>query len=61
MDNFHILEKIFIKLHLSWIVPIFLREKCIYIQNKHKGKKTKTHKVNDTKTVESIKYKPILS
>ena len=31
------------------------------VQNKHKGNKTKTNKVNDTKTVENIKYEPVLS
>ena len=31
------------KLHLSWIVSIFLRKK--YVQNKHKGNKTKTKPV----------------
>ena len=31
------------------------------VQNKHKRNKTKTNKVSDTKTVENIKYEPILS
>ena len=31
------------------------------VQNKHKGNKTKTNKVNNTKTIENIKYEPILS
>ena len=30
------------------------------IENKHKGNKTKTNKVNDKKTVENITYEPIL-
>ena len=33
----------------------------MYVQNKHKGNKAKTNKVNDTKTVENIKYEGILS
>ena len=36
----------------------FLRKDLI---NKHKGNETKTNKVNDTKTVENIKYEPTLS
>ena len=30
----------------------------MYVQNKHKGNKTKT--ITEAKTVESIKYEPIL-
>ena len=30
------------------------------VQTKHKRNKTKTNKVSDTKTVENIKYEPIL-
>ena len=45
-------------MHLSWLVPIFYEKN---VQNKRKGNKTKTNKVNDTTTVENIKYEPILS
>ena len=34
--------------------------KNVYVQNKHKANKTK-NKVNEVKTVEKIKYEPILS
>ena len=43
---------------LSWLMPIFYEKN---VQNKHKGNKTTTNKVNDTKIVENIKYEPILS
>ena len=60
MHNSHNLESIFITA-FKLISTNFLLEKYIYVQNKHKGNKTKTNKVYDTKTIESIKYEPILS
>ena len=47
----------FFWLNLSWLVSIFYDENN---QNKHKEKKTKTNKVNYTKTFENIKHEPIL-
>ena len=37
-----------------------LIKKNVYVQNKYKGKKNQ-NKVNEARTVENIKYEPILS
>ena len=39
-------------MHLSQLVQNFYEKN---VKNKHKGNKTKTNKVNDTKSVENIK------
>ena len=41
---------------LSWLVPIFYEKK--YVQNKDKG--GNQSKVHEAKTVENIKYEPVL-
>ena len=41
---------------LSWLVPIFYEKK--YVQNKDKG--GNQSKVHEAKTVENIKYAPVL-
>ena len=57
MHNSHILEQIFITL-FKLISTNFLWEKCMSKINTKETKPKQINKVNDTKTVENVKYEP---